>query len=59
MARHAANQPGKRERWTRIKLAPWCEVNLRVGKFSEPTEKEKMLIMKEMHQILENYDSRD
>jgi len=59
MARHAANQPGKRERWTRIKLAPWCEVNLRVGKYSEPTEKEKMLIMKEMHQILENYDSRD
>lgn len=59
MARHAANQPGKRERWTRIKLAPWCEVNLRVGKLSEPTEDEKMRIIKEMHQLLDNYDSRD
>lgn len=59
MARHAANQPGKRERWTRIKLAPWCEVNLRVGKLSEPTEEEKMRIIKEMHQLLEDYDSRD
>ena len=59
MARHAANQPGKRERWTRIKLAPWCEVNLRVGKLSEPTEDEKMRIIKEMHLLLDDYDSRD
>ncbi len=59
MARHAANQPGKRERWTRIRLAPWCEVNLRVGKLSEPSDDEKARIIKEMHQLLDNYDSRD
>lgn len=59
MARHAANQPGKRERWTRIKLAPWCEVNLRVGKLSEPTEDEKTRIIKEMRQLLEDYDSKE
>lgn len=59
MARYAANQPGKRERWTRVKLAPWCEVNLKVGKLMEPTEEEKMRVIKEMHQLLDNYDSRD
>jgi len=59
MARMAGNQPGRRERWTRIRLAPWCEVNLRVGKNLEPDRKDKMLLIKNLERILQDYDSRD
>lgn len=58
MARLAFRQPGKRERWTRVKLAPWCEVNLRVGKDSELSEEQKSHIIKEFRRLIEDYDSR-
>lgn len=58
MARLAFRQPGKRERWTRVKLAPWCEVNLRVGKDSELSEEQKLHIIKEFSRLIEDYDSR-
>jgi hypothetical protein len=58
MARLAFRQPGKRERWTRVKLAPWCEVNLRVGKDSELSEEQKLHIIKEFNRLIEDYDSK-
>jgi DNA-binding transcriptional MerR regulator len=59
MARMAGNEPGRRERWTRIRLAPWCELNLRVSKSFEIGKKDKLMIMRNLEKILENYDSRD
>ena len=59
MARMAGNQPGRRERWTRIRLAPWCEVNLRVGKNLEPDKKDKLMVIRNLERILQDYDSRD
>lgn len=58
MARLAFRQPGKKERWTRMKLAPWCEVNLRVGKDSELSESQKTHIIKEFTRLIEDYDTR-
>jgi len=58
MARLAFRQGGRKERWTRVKLAPWREVNLRVGKESELSESQKSHIIKEFTRLLEDYDSR-
>lgn len=58
MARLAFRQAGKKERWTRVKLAPWCEVNLRVGKDSELSEEQKLHIIKEFSRLIADYDSR-
>jgi hypothetical protein len=58
MARLAFRQQGKKERWTRVKLAPWCEVNLRVGKDSELSESQKTHIIKEFKRLIEDYDTR-
>lgn len=59
MARMAGSEPGRRERWTRIRLAPWCELNLRVSKSFEIGKKDKLLLIKNLERILEDYDSRD
>lgn len=58
MARLAFRQPGKKERWTRVKLAPWCEVNIRVGKDSELSETQKTHIISEFKRLIEDYDTR-
>lgn len=58
MARLAFRQAGKKERWTRVKLAPWCEVNIRIGKDSELSETQKSHIIKEFIKIIEDYDTR-
>jgi hypothetical protein len=58
MSRLAFREPGRKERWTRVKLAPWCEVNLRVGKDSELSESQKSHIIKEFVSLIEDYDSR-
>ena len=58
MARLAFRQEGRKERWTRVKLAPWCEVNLRIGKESELSESQKSHMMREFKRIIEDYDSR-
>ena len=58
MARLAFRQPGRKERWTRVKLAPWCEVNIRVGKDIELSETQKMHIIKEFERLIEDYDTR-
>ncbi len=57
MARLAFRQDGKKERWTRVKLAPWCEVNIRVGNDSQLSESQKTHIIKEFKQLIEDYDS--
>ncbi len=59
MARLAGNEPGRRERWTRIRLAPWCELNLRVSKSFEIGKKDKMMVINNLERILRDYDSRD
>ena len=59
MARMAGNEPGRRERWTRIRLAPWCELNLRVSKSFEIGKKEKMMVINHLEKILRDYDSQD
>jgi phenylpyruvate tautomerase PptA (4-oxalocrotonate tautomerase family) len=58
MSRLAFRQPGKKERWTRVKLAPWCEVNIRIGKDGELSESQKYHIIKEFTRLMEDYDSR-
>lgn len=58
MARLAFRQGARKERWTRVKLAPWCEVNMRVGKESELSESQKAHIIKEFSRLIEDYDSR-
>lgn len=58
MARLAFRQGGRKERWTRVKLAPWCEVNIRVGKDSELSETQKTHIIKEFSRLIEDYDTR-
>lgn len=57
MARLAFRQDGKKERWTRVKLAPWCEVNIRVGNDSQLSESQKSHIISEFRQLIEDYDS--
>jgi len=57
MARLAFRQDGKKERWTRVKLAPWCEVNIRVGSDSQLSESQKAHIIREFKQLIEDYDS--
>jgi hypothetical protein len=57
MARLAFRQDGKKERWTRVKLAPWCEVNIRVGSDSQLSESQKAHIISEFKQLIEDYDS--
>lgn len=58
MARLAFREPGRKERWTRVKLAPWCEVNIRIGKDIELSTTQKSHIIKEFVSLIEDYDSR-
>jgi len=58
MARLAFKTGAKKERWTRVKLAPWCEVNLRVGGDIDLNEELKYYLINEFRRILEDYDSK-
>lgn len=58
MARLAFRTGGRKERWTRVKLAPWCEVNLRIGGDIVLSDEVKTHIVKDFRRIIEDYDSR-
>lgn len=58
MARLAFKTGAKKERWTRVKLAPWCEVNLRIGGDIDLNDEVKYYLINEFRRILEDYDSR-
>ena len=58
MARLAFRSGGKKERWTRVKLAPWCEVNLRIGGDIMLSSEVKSHIANEFRRIIDDYDSR-
>lgn len=58
MARLAFRSGGKKERWTRVKLAPWCEINLRIGGDIYIDQEVKSHIANEFRRILDDYDSR-
>ena len=58
MSRLAFREPGRKERWTRVKLAPWCEVNIRIGKDIELSTTQKSHIIKEFVSLIDDYDSR-
>lgn len=58
MARLAFRQGSRKERWTRVRLAPWCEVNIKIGKDGELSESQKSHIIKEFIKVLEDYDTR-
>ncbi len=57
MARLAFKTGGKKERWTRVKLAPWCEVNLRIGGDIVSDDESKEYIINEFRRLISNYDS--
>ncbi|MFZ9202083.1 MAG: hypothetical protein ACO23N_06625 [Opitutales bacterium] len=57
MARLAFKSGGKKERWTRVRLAPWCEVNLRVGGEIVNDKESKEYIISEFRRIISDYDS--
>lgn len=57
MARLAFRTGAKKERWTRVKLAPWCEINLRIGGDVQMSDEVKAHIISEFRRILEDYDS--
>lgn len=57
MARLAFRTGGKKERWTRVKLAPWCEVNLRIGGDIVLSEEVKNHIINDFRRIIESHDS--
>jgi len=58
MARLAFRNPSKRERWTRVKLAPWCEVNLRISGDIQLDSDIKHHMVKEFQRLLEEHNSR-
>lgn len=58
MARLAFRNPSKKERWTRVKLAPWCEVNLRISGDIQLDADIKRHMVNEFKRILEDHNSR-
>lgn len=57
MARLASRSGAKKERWTRLKLAPWCEINLRISGEVDMNDELKYYMLNEFRRILDNYDS--
>jgi hypothetical protein len=47
-------EPPKRERWSKIRMAPWCEVLLRIDEKQRPEQEEVELIVSNFRKALES-----
>ncbi|MFM9000869.1 MAG: hypothetical protein ACKORB_04500 [Opitutia bacterium] len=48
------SEPPKRERWSKVRLAPWCEVLLRIDEKQRPEQEEVESIVSNFRKALEN-----
>ena len=56
MAQLAFRNPSRKERWTRVKLAPWCEINLRVSQAKMPSRSQRDYIVQEFSRLLSDFE---